>query len=384
MEGIAIKTLLCLIVFVCVFLIASYDEVSARGPVAHFMVSGFISHESPNIASDIVSFHDPQTVVLIEAKSDGWAKIYTIAGDAWINLYTSRFMLPRTYGLHDYMGQETYNGTISRQAVYVLQLHGSWMEINTEFGPRWINLDFEPCASPLQEMMQSYGNTFAMFYMDVASGFTFMHNPDRSFSAASVNKIQHALYVYKRAERGELDMERIHTLRYGDRRGGTGTIQNMAYGTRFTTRDLLRHSIRLSDNTAFQMLARYYGLPGYLYFVREIGADENLVRNIRHSHITARDAGIWALEVYRYIQSAGTYSQSFRTDLMNTNMQVIQSAYPIANKYGWYSTFFHDLAIVFADSPYILVILSDRPQASHGAFHDISARVQAFHRTYFR
>ena len=380
----AIKTIIRFAVFVFVMFAATLDEASARGPVAYFMASGFFSYESPSFASNIVSSHEPQTVVLMEKRSDGWAKIHTLAGDVWIHLYQSRISLTRTFGLHDYMGQETYSGTIGARIVDVLEAHDNWIKINTGVGARWINLDFEPCPSPLEELMRGYGNNFALFYMDVASGFTFMHNPDRVFSAASVNKIKHALYLFLLAERGEIDLGRMHTLSPGDRRGGTGTIQNMAYGTMFTTRDLIRHSIRVSDNTAFQMLVRYYGFPGYLDFVREIGANENLVRNIRHSHITARDAGIWALEVYNYLASGGTYSQGFRNDLMNTDMRIIQAAYPLASKYGWYSRYFHDLAIVFADSPYILVILSDMPTASFEAFRVISSRVQDFHRTYFR
>ena len=380
----AIKTVLGVAVFFCVFFAVSYDVAIARNPIAYFMATGFFSYESPNFASSVVSFHEPQTVILIETRSDGWAKIHTFYGDAWIHMYYSRIALTRTFGLHDYRGQVTYDGTIGSRVVDVLQAHENWIQISTSGGDRWINLDFEPCPSPLEELMRGHGNAFALFYMDIESGFTFMHNPDRSFSAASVNKIQHALYLHVLAEKGEIDMNRTHTFRQGDRRGGTGTIQNMAYGTVFTTRDLLRHSIRVSDNTAYQMLVREYGLPGFLDFVREIGANENLVRNIRHSHITARDAGIWALEVFNYLESMGDYSQALRTDLMNTNMQLIQSAYPIANKYGWYSGYFHDLAIVFADSPYILVILSDRPTASFEAFRSISARVQDFHRTYFR
>ena len=368
----------------CVLFAASYDEVIARKPIAYFMPTGFFSYEDPNFASNIISFHEPNTVVLIETRNDGWAKIHTQSGEAWVHLYHSRIALTRTFGLHDYMGQITYDGTIGSRIVDVLQVNDNWIQISTSAGDRWINLDFEPCPAPLEDLMRGFGNTFALFYMDVESGFTFMHNPDRNFSAASVNKVQHALYLHVLAERGEIDMGRTHTFRQGDRRGGTGTIQNIAYGAVFTTRDLLRYSIRVSDNTAYQMLVREYGLPDFLDFVREIGANENLVRNIRHSHTTARDAGIWALEIFHYLESMGNYSEALRTDMMNTNMQLIQSAYPIANKYGWYNNFFNDLAIIYADSPYILVILSERPEASFGAFRTISLGVQDFHRTYFR
>ena len=359
------------------------DEAQASRPTTHFMPTGFFSYEAPSHSAGIVMFHPSQTIILIEARIDGWARIYTRAGDAWVNLHHNRFNLDRRFGLHYYKGQEGYSETIAPRTVDILQAYEDWLKISTAFGPRWVNLNFEPCPGPLYELMRGYGNNFAMLYMDLASGFTFMHNPDRVFNAASVNKIQHALYMYVLAERGEIDLQRVHTLRPGDRRSGTGRIQHRAYGDTFTSRYLLGQSIRSSDNTAFQMLVRQYGQAGYLDFVREIGANEEFVRNVIHSRISVRDAAVWGVEIYNYLMSGGTYSQMFRNDLMNTNMQIISSAYPLANKYGWFLGYFHDFAIVFADSPYLLVILSDTPNPSWEAFRVISSRVQAFHRTYF-
>ena len=380
---IEIRWWLCLLVFAALIVFSPADLVSAGRPVAHFMPVAFFTYERPDVSSAIVSFHQPQTVVLIETNASGWAKIHTYAGDAWIQMFENDFLLPRTFGLHYYFGQESYSSTISPRTVRINDVRDGWLLIGTGLGNRWINLDFQPNTDSLEAFLHGLGNNFAVFYMDINSGHTFMYNEDRVFSAASVNKVQHALYLFSRAERGELDMARVHTFREGDVWGGTGVIQNMAFGTTFTTRELLRHSIRSSDNIAFRLLVRSYGLSGYLDFVRELGADESLVRNITGSRITARDAGIWALEIYNYIGSGGTYSAGFRTDLMNTNMRLVTSAYPIASKYGWWERYFHDLAIVFAPNPYILVILSDAPEASFATFRDISARVQSFHRTYF-
>ena len=383
MAVVFIRRWICFFVFVALFLAWPALFVSAGRPVAHFMPVAFFSYERPDVSSGIVSFHPPQTVVLIETNASGWAKIHTSHGNAWIQMFENNFLLPRTFGLHYYVGQESYSSTISPRTVRINGARDGWLLIDTGLGNRWINLDFEPSTYALETFLHGLGNNFAVFYMDINTGFTFMHNGDRAFSAASVNKVQHALYLYSRAERGELDMARVHTFREGDVWGGTGVIQNMAFGTTFTTRQLLRHSIRASDNIAFRLLVRSYGLSGYLDFVRELGADESLVRNITGSRITARDAGIWALEIYNYINSGGTYSEGFRSDLINTNMQLVTSAYQVANKYGWWERYFHDLAIVFAPNPYILVILSDAPEASFAAFRDISTRVQTFHRTYF-
>ena len=55
--------------------------------------------------------------------------------------------------------------------------------------------------------------------------------------------------------------------------------------------------------------------------------------------------------------------------------------YPVASKSGWTNTVFHDMAIVYADSPYILIILSQR--ANHSIFREISREFQRFNDTWF-
>ena len=258
----------------------------------------------------------------------------------------------------------------------------SLVEAGHEYEEESINS--APCTAELDEYLQNYGNSVAVFYMDIQSGFTYMFNPDRVFFSASINKAKHALYLYHLAEQGLLNMSRVHTYTEYDHWEGTGRIQDMEFGSTFTTRELLRRSIRDSDNIAFRMLIRSYGLRGYMDFVREIGADESLIRNITGSNSTARDAGLWAYAIYQYLISDGAYAQTFKTDLLNT-LTIIRADYPIASKYGWATNAFHDMGIVFADSPYILVILSDMYQ-NNGAFAPfsrISRKVEEFHRRYF-
>jgi len=61
--------------------------------------------------------------------------------------------------------------------------------------------------------------------------------------------------------------------------------------------------------------------------------------------------------------------------------------YDVALKYGWMDTHFHDMAIVYAPSPYILIILSDMgedPGAGFGRFAAIGRLFEAFNDRYFR
>ena len=60
---------------------------------------------------------------------------------------------------------------------------------------------------------------------------------------------------------------------------------------------------------------------------------------------------------------------------------IVSDRYPVASKTGWTSTVFHDMAIVYADSPYILVILSAR--SNRTVFREISMAVQEFNAMWF-
>jgi len=379
MKFLCISLLMCILFAYGLTLQAAEDTRDLHHIPFHFFV-----YEKPCLMSPVVAAFNPQYVVVLERAYDGWGLISTSDGPGWAFLPGDRFFVPRRLGLHSYVGEEAYTTLISPQIVTVLDSQESWRLIGTWLGPKWINLNFRPSTAGLDAYLRRFGNNIAVFYMDIETGFTYMYNPDVVFFSASVNKIQHALYLFTLAERGLLDLNRIHTYRASDYWGGTGRIRTRyAFGRQFTTRELLYYSIRYSDNIAFRMLVRNYGLDGYLEFVREIGANEYLVRNITGANVTARDAGLWMRAVHEHLVSGVAYSDIFQADLMNTNLTLIHADYLIANKYGWATHSFHDMAIVYADSPYILVILSNMDHGAFGTFASISRRIEAFHRTYF-
>jgi hypothetical protein len=109
--------------------------------------------------------------------------------------------------------------------------------------------------------------------------------------------------------------------------------------------------------------------------------------------------------IYNYIEGDNLFSQYLRYDMLNTaqtshphftrwpgsngvgdfgvmggsvNIQMIQTDYPLARKYGWANNAFHDAGIIYAPSPYILVILSNMERGAHDLFGEISWFVQAF------
>jgi len=287
-------------------------------------------------------------------------------------------------GIFENKGDANFISVISPQVVNVLYRDGNWLQIDTWLGAKWINLDFTPPTTDLAAFLSRHGNNLSVFYKNIETGFTFEHNADRIFFGASLTKANHALYVYILAERGMVDLTSVHTFTSGDRRGGTGRIQHMSVGTRFTTRELLRHSIIHSCNVAFGMLVRYTANAELSYndFVYELGA-RNFGGNVSsHLNANAVDTALWMYAIHNYLESDSQFGHYFRYDLMSTP-GFIQSDYPMARKYGWATASFHDSAIVYASSPYILVIMSNMDGGAAGLFGQISWRIQDFNALWF-
>jgi len=240
----------------------------------------------------------------------------------------------------------------------------------------------------LDEMLRRHGNNLSVYFRNLETGFIYQYNADRVYFSASIPKAFFALHLYKLAERGILDLDSSHMFTYADANWGSGIIQHRYnFGAIFTVRELLRLNLSESDNVATLMLRRIYG-DGYTNFVEEMGGNPDFVRNrIMNSYITANEAGLFARLIFEYIESDRMYSKEFRTHLLDNQFPFIVSDYQVASKSGWTSPIaWHDMAIVYAPSPYVLVILSEREGFSDEDFADfaeISVAFQQFNDRWF-
>lgn len=294
----------------------------------------------------------------------------------------------------------------SQHVLIVEQAADGWAMIKAGEDSGWINLEFSPAICTLDDFFAPLGNNIAIYFKNLDTGFTYVHNPDRVFFGASLSKSNHALYTYTLMERGLADIYQRHIFTYRDLWGGTGVMRFMNFGTEFTTRELLGLSIRESDNTAYRMLVRMFENAEFSYhdFVREIGADSQMIRNVISQNTHALDAGLFMYNIFNYIESESQFGHYLKYDMLNTaqtshpyftrwegshgvggviDIQMIRSDYPLARKYGWAGNSFHDAGIIYAPSPYILVILSNMERGAHDLFEEISWFVQDFNNRHF-
>ena len=298
-------------------------------------------------------------------------------------------LIERTMGLFENMYDTHMKGYLRAQYVYILEENGDWLQIKTEYGPLWIYLNFVPPTYALDQLLARHGSNLSVFYENLHNRFIYRYNADRVYFSASVPKALYALYLYKLAEDGLLDLDSMHEFTYADANWGSGIIQRRyEFGAMFSLRELLRLNISESDNVATLMLRRIHGLDGYKELISSIGGNPDLVGSrVMNSNLTANEAGLFARAIFEYVESGGRYSHEMRAHLLNNQFPFITSDYPVASKTGWTSPrAWHDMAIIYAPSPFTLVILSAREgwtDADYADFAEISTAFQEFNNKWF-
>ena len=247
-----------------------------------------------------------------------------------------------------------------------------------------------PPTYQLTEQLQRFGNDLSVYFRNIETGFYFTYNADRRYPSASMPKAFFGLYLYEKAQAGEMNLDSRVTFLAQDYRGGSGIIRHRYRpGAAFTQRRLIQLMLEPSDNIATKMLVRQHGLSGFRAFAYNIAgmAPQHVGSRIMNSHVTARETGAFALAIYEFMAGDGYYATLFRNNMANNLFPFIISDYPLVSKSGdWPPHAWHDMAIVFADSPYILVILSARAgwtAQDYRDFAQISLMFQQFNTEHF-
>ncbi|MCL2355995.1 MAG: class A beta-lactamase-related serine hydrolase [Defluviitaleaceae bacterium] len=375
-------------IFFVIFVLSALPVAAQeRHPPVRMSLQFYVYAEA-DFRAERTGLFNPQTVSPLYIDGD-WALIRTYSGEGWIYTNGDRLFVERRLPVFDYKGSEIPIEYVSPQVVKIRDRAGNWVLVETWLGQKWMYLNYSPSTQHLDEMLRRFGNNISVYYRNIETGFTYTYNPGRVYFSASVPKASFSLYLYLRAERGEIDLDSYATYLSGDFNGGSGVIKNRyRFGTQLTQRELLRLNLSYSDNIATNILRRTHGIEGYRNFVASIGGNPNHVRgNIFNSNLTVTDAGLFAREIFIYTESGGAFSEEFRAHLLNNQFPFIVSDYPVASKTGWTRPHaWHDMAIIYADSPYILVILSARngwTARDYRDFAEISMAFQEFNAHWF-
>lgn len=294
----------------------------------------------------------------------------------FIGILINNFYPVQGSGVIDEDSYEVYYPTYEDYTVYAYYAYEEQYYENYENYENYEAYEYENQGPPtsIYELeayayyfMSQFGDSFSIFFENFETGFVFYYNPYEEYPAVSVAFLPFAYYIWYKSSAGHNSILEYVEFQEIDRWSGTGIIQNIyETGTFLTQRRLLETLIGNSDNIASLMLRRHHGVSTYTAFINEIGANENLINNITDSYIDAFNAGLFMRRIYEFLEAGFYYSNYFRRDILDHNHSFVNFSYPTASKTAWGVNVMHELAIVYAPSPFSLSILSSR----HGNAND--------------
>lgn len=218
--------------------------------------------------------------------------------------------------------------------------------------------------------------------------------PDTRRVAASIIKLPILACALETVAAGELSLDEQITVTQQDIVGGSGSIQSCGAGVSYSADELLRAMIAQSDNVAANLIINRLGMDAVNGTCAALGLTQTALARLmmdtdaqaqgRENYTSARDAAT----VLQHL-AAGTIATPELCErargylLAQEDARGIVEGVPgdvsVAHKTGSLANAQHDAAIVYAEHPYILVVLTqdlEREQAL-ALERDISSSIYA-------
>ncbi len=226
----------------------------------------------------------------------------------------------------------------------------------------------------------------ALYYEDINNGYKYTYNSDEVFDPASMVKAPFilSLLIEASAEEAKIEEARLaakeagtlDTLIEPERlfdmtkkitytkdayyQSGSGEIIKSEDGTVYTYRDLFYHVLECSDNVAYAILKNTFGTKYYGNLVVNLGATSMYKKPVGMS---AADAGKCMKAIYEFTESDAYYAAFMKDALIgsahHTMIPYSVSPKKAAHKYGWDVGAYNDMAIVYAENPYVLSVMTN-------------------------
>lgn len=237
-------------------------------------------------------------------------------------------------------------------------------------GSGWINVEktsvTDTRMEKVQELLDSKykKDNLAIFVKQIDNELTAGVNQDKEMYSASITKLLYLYYAQKQLDNGAFSL--TSSLKYiaavNDFPGaydpsGSGRLPKKEDDKEYTVQDVIDRTAKESDNVGSNLLGYYIADKSDNTFQQEVDKIAGQHWDVESRNASARMAG----QVMEAIYHQGGYVLDA---LSQTNFDQQRIAKDIdvkvAHKIGDAYDFKHDVAIVYADKPFVLSIFTDK------------------------
>lgn len=214
--------------------------------------------------------------------------------------------------------------------------------------------------SLFKETTSNLTGAYRLCVVDLDSGFSYGIDEKKTMEAASLIKLPVFATLYKESEEGKINLETKYTLKASDKRTGSGSLYGKPDGTVFTYRELAKYMGQQSDNTAFNIFRNILGDATIETEAKNIGM---LSTSVGKNETSPYDIGTFYLKLWK----GEIVSIKNRDEILNYLTNTIYEDWipkgipgvRVAHKFGREVNVTNDAGIVYADKPFVLVLMSE-------------------------
>ena len=214
-----------------------------------------------------------------------------------------------------------------------------------------------------EKIISLYDDLDANFmYTDLIDDYSFGKRINEESYAASVTKLPLAIYIYKEADKGNIDLNKEITFSPKYKVRGGGILKESDYYKKYKIKTILEYIIKYSDNACYDMLLDEIGGTNKVkeYF-NKLGYEIKYYDNF--GDMTPSLGNEYIKEVYKYYLSGSKNAKKLVDDMINSNNSkyVKTGDILVAHKYGEYvkgGGYYNDVSLNFTNYPFALSITS--------------------------
>lgn len=218
----------------------------------------------------------------------------------------------------------------------------------------------EEIIREFKKKTRELSGVYGLYVIRLKTGTSYGVSEKEIFEPASLNKLPVMAALYMEAEKGNLDLETKYTLKDSDKVGGAGSLAGKPAGTVLTYRDLVRLMGKQSDNTAFNIVKKVLGKEVIERAIQKIGMEDTVIEE--EQKITPYDVGLF----FQKLWQGDIVPEKQRDEILGFLTDTVYESWisegiadvEIAHKFGREVHVVNDAGIVFAEEPFVLVILT--------------------------
>lgn len=253
--------------------------------------------------------------------------------------------------------------------------HGTYLEIE---GQGWVKEDELSSTDNRMEKVQLMLNQkynksdYGIYVKQLATQQVAGINPDQVMYSASIAKLPLLYYVAEQLTKGQIALsdqlvyiEQVNQFSGAYQTSGSSKLNLTADNKAYSIEELVKYVAQNSDNVASNLLGYYVANQYDKTYQERIESLAGGVWNMTEKQMSAKMAGKIMEKLYYQNSQFLTYLSA--TDFDNQRISKDISA-RVAHKIGDAYDFKHDVAVVYADSPFVLSIFTDK-----ASYDDITA-----------